>query len=610
MAETVNYAIQRGDLFCTVGCIGALVVYAVYPERRRFGLYLLPLSFALLSKPPAAVFTFLLFFYVFFFEAAAGTGRLRKSLTAILPSTAVVAVLMVLQSVMTPHTFMPSIIPPWDYRLTQPFVWARYAAELFLPIHLNVDSDLGAFERLNAFAALGLCFLLALCIAIAFCARRRTLYPIAYGLIWFVVTQLPTSLYPLSEVENDHRMFFSFPGLILAVVWAAKLTWDGWLGATIRQRARPWAAGCLVLALGGYAWGVHVRNQVWRTEDSLWLDDVEKSPHNGRGLMIYGLTLMNKGAYPEALAYFTQALRYTPNYSTLEVNLGVVNGAMNRNAEAQQHFARAIALTPNDDQAHAFYGRWLAQTGRTQEAVDQMKLAITLNPARPFAHEELLAVYSQSGQSAALHAAALETLQAVPGDAVATEMLTHPPSSTAAALINTSLDQYRQGKYQESIQSAQNALQLDPKSAEAYNNIGAAYGAMQQWNQGIENEQAALRLQPDLQIARNNLALFAQKKTAAPAAMTATAADLINRSLALNQAGQYQESISAAQEALRIDPSSAEAWNNIAAGYESLHQWDEAIAAAQKALALKPDFQLARNNLAWSLQQRQATSAH
>ena len=49
------------------------------------------------------------------------------------------------------------------------------------------------------------------------------------------------------------------------------------------------------------------------------------------------------------------------------------------------------------------------------------------------------------------------------------------------------------------------------------------------------------------------------------------------------------------------------AWNNIAAGYESLHQWDEAIAAARKAIALKPDFQLARNNLAWSLQQKSST---
>ncbi len=69
----------------------------------------------------------------------------------------------------------------------------------------------------------GLLFVVALVAAIWLTARRRRLYPIAFGLLWFVVTLLPTSLYPLSEVENDHRMFFCFPGLILAVVWSAWL---------------------------------------------------------------------------------------------------------------------------------------------------------------------------------------------------------------------------------------------------------------------------------------------------------------------------------------------------------------------------------------------------
>jgi hypothetical protein len=64
MAETVNYVIQRGDLYCTLGCVGGLVVYAAWPQVRRYGLYLLPLVFAMLSKPPAAVFPVLLFAYV------------------------------------------------------------------------------------------------------------------------------------------------------------------------------------------------------------------------------------------------------------------------------------------------------------------------------------------------------------------------------------------------------------------------------------------------------------------------------------------------------------------------------------------------------------------
>jgi Flp pilus assembly protein TadD len=517
MAETVNYVIQRGDVYCTVGCVGALVVWTRWPQRRRWGLYLLPLVFALLSKPPAAVFPVLLFFCVFFFEAEGKIGRWRRSLVAALPSVGMVAVLMALQSAMTPKSFMPSILSPWDYRLVQPFVWLRYFGELFLPIHLNVDTDLTPFRGWNLHALVGLLFLAALCAAIGYTARRRMLYPIAYGLIWFVVTQLPTSLYPLSEAENDHRMFFSFPGLILAVVWAARLGLHRLLDETQRRRVRPVLVGCVLLGLSGYAWGVHVRNRVWHTEGSLWLDDVAKSPRNGRGLMNYGLILMGNGAYPQALDYFEHALQYTPNYSTLEINLGVVNGAMKHDAEAQRHFLRAIALAPNDDQAHAFYGRWLAQTGRMREAITELKTAITLNPARPFGHEQLLAVYAQIGDAAALRATAVATLQAVPGDPVAKWMLEHPPATEAHGSV----------------------------------------------------------------------------------------AETINRSLELNHAGKYEESIAVAQAALRADPDSAEAWNNIAAADEALHRWDAAILAAQKAIALKPDFQLAKNNLAWSRQHKQ-----
>ena len=605
IAETINYIIQRGDVYCTTGCVGALVLYARYPQRRRYCLYLLPVVFALLSKPPAAVFPVLLFFYVLFFEASDNHGRLQRGLLASFPSAAVVAAVMSFESAMTPKSFTPSIIPAWDYRLTQPFVWLRYFGELFLPIHLNVDTDLAPLHNFGGSALSGLCFLSVLCAAIWLTARRRLLHPIAYGLIWFIVTQLPTSLYPLSEVENDHRMFFSFAGLIPAILWSAWLLLARMQGPIADRRLRPVLVGCVLFALTGYAWGVHLRNRVWRDEESLWLDDVQKSPHNGRGLMIYGLTLMNKGAYPEALDFFNRALLYTANYATLEINLGVVNGAMGLSSDAERHFIRAIALAPRDDEAHSYYGRWLIENGRTDEAIAQLRTAIAINPQRPLGHEQLLTLYAETGDNAALQTTAAETLEAIPEDSFAKSILAGQAGQGVSFWLNTSLDQYRRREYEQSIESARHALQLDANSAEAFNNIGASYGAMQRWDDAIQNEREALRLNPALQIAKNNLVLFQQQKGSATLPLqTQSVATLIDRSLALNQAGKYQESIDAAQAALRIDSSSAEAWNNIAAADEAMHRWQPAIDAARKAIALKPDFELAKNNLAWSLSQQ------
>jgi len=520
MAETVNYVIQRGDLYCTLGCVGALAVFALYPAQRRWGLYLLPLVAAMLSKPPAAVFPALLLVYVFFFEQGdkpAGE-RWRKSVIAAVPSLVVTGLMLWLQSAMTSKSFAPSILSPWDYRLTQPYVWLRYFGALFLPLHLNADTDLGVFSSLNVEACAGLLFVAALTATIWYTARRRVTAPIAYGLLWFVITQLPTSLYPLSEVENDHRMFFSFAGLILAVIWAGALLVERWTTAEQRVKLRPVAVVLALLALSGYAYGVHRRNKVWRSEETLWLDDVEKSPHNGRGLMNYALTQMSKGNNGVALEYFERALNYTPNYATLEINLGVVNAAMadqgdvTRSTEAERHFLRAIALAPQDDSTHAFYGRWLANHGREEEAIAQLQTAIALNPARMFQREQLVQAYEQLGQTDAARQAAVEALRIDPTDGLVQAALVQQGTRTAAFWLNLSLALYNQQQYQRAIDAARHALELDPKMAEAWNNIGAGEAGLGQWDDAIHAEQEALKLNPQLQIAKNNLAWSLQHK--------------------------------------------------------------------------------------------------
>ncbi len=75
-------------------------------------------------------------------------------------------------------------------------------------------------------------------------------------------------------------------------------------------------------------------------------------------------------------------------------------------------------------------------------------------------------------------------------------------------------------------------------------------------------------------------------------------------SLAYDLAGRHADNITAARQALKLRPAYAEAWNNIAAGYEGLGLWDEAIKAAEEAVKLKPDYQLAKNNLAWARKQK------
>src|ERR1019366_3697322 len=101
IAETVNYVIQRGDIYSTLGVVASLALYATAPRQRRFGLYLVPLAAALLSKPPALVFPALLFCYILLFEDVTPAVALRRCL----PALAVAAIFGGLTGAMTPSAF-------------------------------------------------------------------------------------------------------------------------------------------------------------------------------------------------------------------------------------------------------------------------------------------------------------------------------------------------------------------------------------------------------------------------------------------------------------------------------------------------------------------------
>jgi tetratricopeptide (TPR) repeat protein len=477
-AETVNYIIQRGDLYSTLGVVAGLVIYCYWPDTRKWGAYLLPVVLGALAKPTALVFPALLFTYSLLFEEL----DLRGAAVACLPSGALCLGLAVLDSAMTPKTFVPGAASRTQYWLTQPMVALHYFKSFFLPTELTADTDRPLAANLfSEPVVIGVAFLCAVLLAVRYTIRTHKLRPVAFGLLWFLIALLPTALIPLAEPENDHRMFFPFVGLAMAASWPIRLVLEKRnLWPSSRER-RLSVVACSLCLLAAYAYGTYERNEVWRSEESLWFDVTQKSPHNGRGLMNYGLALMAKGNVSAAYDYFQRAMAFTPNYSTLEINLGVATGALHRDAEAEEHFRRAIALAPQDSQSYSFFGRWLQGRSRIPEAIAMLNRAGELNPSL--------------------------------AESVVAQTAPAPSQNTPAASQNTpesylslSLVYCQTGRFEDCAKAARQALLLRPNYAEAYNNIAAAYQSMGRWDEAIGAAQEAIRLKPDFELARNNLA--------------------------------------------------------------------------------------------------------
>lgn len=410
MADTVNYVIQRGEIYSTLGVVAGLCGYAWFPRARKFGLYLPPVAAGQLSKPPALVFPALLLVYILLFEEGDGLlATLRKSIPAFLLTFAIA----LLSWIMTPKTYDPGALSAYAYRLTQPLVALRYFRAFFLPDQLTVDTDhVAVTGLLQGYAWLGCVFVIAVVLVAFHFSQQREWRPAAFGLWWFLIALIPTAVFPLAEIENDHRMFFPFIGLALAICWPVAL----W---TYRNeplaRGTVWSlAAAAAVVLIAFAEATWERNEVWQSDEALWADVTIKSPRNGRGLMNYGLTQLGKGETKRALDYFERALVYNPDYPPLEINLGIANGVLNQDQAASQHFTRAIQLAPGQGITHFFYARWLQQKDRPAEALDQLRQSIELNPDYLYDRYLLMEIYAQKGDWASAKAEASRTLERFP----------------------------------------------------------------------------------------------------------------------------------------------------------------------------------------------------
>ena len=500
-AETINYIIARSDSFSTLCVVAALFMYQV-PATRRFLLYLIPAAIGVQTKQTGVMFAPLLYFYIVLFEEkisiieafALWRRPVLRSIVKSAPAFVVCAGGFALQrAYFFPGDVLGDEGSRWHYFATQWEIIVHYLGNFLLPIRLSVDYDFKLVPALvDPSVLLSLGVLLALGITAIVISRKPSWRPFSYGLVWFFVALAPTSSFVVvSQLANDHRVFFPDVGLALGATW---LVWMAWERLRTAESSRTIGRALAVVAtaiIAAHAYGTHQRNEVWHSPESLWFDAVRKAPDNGRVQMNYGLTQMAKGNYADAERYFERALELLPRWAYSNINMGVLQNAMGRPERAETYFLNAISFQPRNADAHYRYALFLNNRLRHGEALRYLETAAALSPG----HSRVAALLPEIRSRAA--ATREERAGKLAGQIQSTD--------TAQELVDLGQTCYRSGEFELAIRACKKAIEIDPDNAKAYNNMCAAFCSLKKWTPAIAACNKALELLPDFQLARNNL---------------------------------------------------------------------------------------------------------
>jgi len=261
-----------------------------------------------------------------------------------------------------------------NYMLSQPMVIVFYYLKLFfLPFNLNIDPDI-PFGTLSLKLAISIVLII---VPLWIFLIKKNLRIYFFGLFWFYIVISPSSsIITLLDLAAEHRIYLGIFGLFfIFAILGSQLIYNFGL-----QTARTGRTLLLIACVILFCLTTIKRNSVWKTEETLWIDTLKKSPKKTRAWINLGRAKTIAGRPQKAIYYYENAIKLDPNFFQSQFNLGSLYYQQRRFQEALVHFTRASILASELPEPIGRIGETYLALKNYKMANNFLKKAVEIDP--------------------------------------------------------------------------------------------------------------------------------------------------------------------------------------------------------------------------------------
>ena len=352
---------------------------------------------------PVSVYIFDLFFI---------QGLSRETLNKNLKAGSLIILLIICLGIISFFLFQKDIsfLKGYEHRvftlkerlLSEPRIVLFYLTLIFYPdpTRLSLEHDVTISKTLlnPPTTLMSILLIMGILLGALYISRRRPF--ISFSVIFFFLNHLIESSIFSLELTFEHRnyipsMFLFVPVAILLVTFVNYYSFK-----------KPMQVLITIFIIGlivGQGHGTFIRNSIWKTEESLWIDATEKAPDACRPWHNLARYYEEKNMHRKALSIYQKTLSKKETHNKGEkylthYNLGIIYQTIGEKDKALFHYLEAEKIDPSFANLHSNKGALLAEKGLIEDAVYEFKQAIRHDDHQPEAHCNLGIILLRMGR--------------------------------------------------------------------------------------------------------------------------------------------------------------------------------------------------------------------